>query len=403
MQKNVPSHNDKFKKMLKPNILYFAPCGLHEGVGGGARLRNMLDALRRLEANTQLISYLPGEKFKVTHKQIDNFLNTTTISVRRLSPKIFKVFALVPIFIYGLKHIRKSNIIFAHASGIVSGFPALILAKMLNKPLVLDHMDIKDPETPPVIYDSVIKNSNIVFTISRYLEEEARKMGCRNVAYVPVFIDPKVFRKDILEGVKIRRQLGIKDEEIAIGYAGSFSHIEGVPFLLKAFKKLSSKYKNVKLVVVGDSNVADSDNVAQLLNELVLDERVILVPPQPHKLMPKYLSVFDIACSPKIDCEENRAANPIKIYEYMSMGLPMVVSAVGEISHVIEDECDGFLVGPGDEAALERRLEYVIHNLDSLQEVGERARKKIIENYSQQAMLKKIADALQELCQERSH
>ena len=389
-------------EVLKPNILYFAPCGLTEGMRGSARLRNMLDVLEQLEAITQLIAYLPGEKLGVTHKRVGNYLNTTTVHVPKSSPKFFKLFALLLIFIYGLRHIRKSNIVLAHSPGILSGFPAFSLAKIFSKPLLVDHMDTKDPDTPKFIYNSVLKNSNIVFTISRYLEKEVKEIGCRNVVYLPVFINTDAFQKDGLERVKIRKKLGIGDNEVVIGYSGSFWHVEGVPFLVKTFKSLSDRYENIKLVLVGGKNAANSDNIPQLINELSLKERVIIIPPQAHELMPKYLSAFDIACSPKIDCEENRAANPIKIYEYMSMGLPIIVSAVGEISNIIEDGYDGFLANAGDENDWERKLEHVIQNLDSLQGVGEKARGKIIENSSQQVMLKRIRDALKELSSKTS-
>ncbi|MFC1966131.1 glycosyltransferase family 4 protein [Chloroflexota bacterium] len=388
---------EKSMKVMKPSILYFSPCGLGEGVGGGARLGNMMGVLGQLETNVQVISYRPADKFGVTHKQVNNCLNTTIVSVRRSSPKILKLFALKLIFIYGLKHIGKSNIIFAHAPTVVSGFPAFILSKVFNKPFAIDHMDIKDPDTPGFIYNYVLKNADIVFAISRYLEEEVRDMGNLNAVYLPIFLDVEVFKKDVLARVQIREKLGIDDKEVVIGYAGSFSHIEGLPVLLRVFKNLSSKYGNIKLIVVGGSNVAGSDDVEKLIDELNLKERVILVPTQPYELMPKYLSAFDIASSPKIDCDENRAANPIKIYEYMSMGLPMVVSAVGEPSNVIQNGYDGFLVKPEDEYDLERTLEYVIQNLDSAKAVGERAREKIVKNYTQQLMQKRIEEALERL------
>jgi len=381
----------------KLSILYFAPCGLAEGVGGGARLRNMLDVLARLETNTQLISYLPGEKFEITHNKISDCLNTTIISTRRSSPKVLKLLALVQMLIYGFKNVKKSDIVFAHAPTIASGFPAFVLAKIFRKPLLIDHMDIKDPDTPKFIHNCVLKNSNIVLTISRYLEEEVKQIGCKNVVYVPVFVDIDVFQKDTLARAEMLEKLGIDDKEIVVGYTGSFAHIEGLPFLLKAFKSLSNKYENIRLVVIGGRNVPDSDDIAGLINELALNDRAILVHPQPHELMPKYLSTFDIACSPKIDCAENRAANPIKIYEYMSMALPTIVSAVGEISNIIENGYDGFLVKPGDVNDLEGKLEYVIQNADSAQEVGRRAREKIIRHYSHQAMLERIENTLKQL------
>jgi glycosyltransferase involved in cell wall biosynthesis len=258
-------------------------------------------------------------------------------------------------------------------------------------------MDVKDPDTPSSVYNRLLSNSDAVFTISHYLEEEVEQVGGKRVVYLPVFVDADIFQTDTTERAKIRKSLGMADKEIVIGYAGSFSRIEGVPFLLKAFKSISRRYVNARLVVVGGRNVADSDDIVGLTSELGLNNRVILVPHQPHALMPKYLSAFDIACSPKIDCEENRAANPIKIYEYMSMGLPMVVSAVGEIAKVVENGVDGFLVKAGDEKDLEKTLEYVIQNPDSAPEVGKRAREKVMKNYTQLVLRKRIEDTLDSL------
>lgn len=376
------------------NILYFAPCGLGEGVGGSARLKNMVDVLQRLELNVHLISYLPGEKFSVTHEQVNERLKTTTVSVRRSSAKIFKVLALGLIMMYGLKHVWRSNIIFAHAPIIVSGLPALILAKIFRKPLVIDHTDVKERDTPQFIYSTVLKNSAIVFAVSRYLEEEGKQLGSKKVIYIPGFVDANMFQKDSLQRRKIRESLGVAEKDIIIGYAGSFWYGEGVPFLVRAFKKLLKTHENIKLVVVGGRNVANSDNIAQIVEELGLREKVIVVPPQPYELMPQYLSAFDIACSPKIDCEENIAASPIKIYEYMATGLSMVVSAVGQPVSVIENGVDGFLVKPGDENDLERALEHLIQHPHLAQEVGQKAREKVIGNFTQQALSKKIEEAL---------
>lgn len=384
-------------EVLKSNILYFGPCGLFEGMGGSARLRNMLDVLGKLQANIHLISYLSEKKFRMTHKRVSDYLNTLTVHVPRSLPKLFKLFALLLIFMYGLRYIKKSNIILAHGPGIVYGLPALILAKTFSKPLLIDLTDSRDPDTPGFIYSRVLKNSSVVFAVSRYLVEVAREAGCRNVVYAPGFIDADIFQSNASERAKIRKKLNIGSNDVVIGYAGHFSPIEGLSFLLKAFKSLSKRYENIKLVLLGGRSVPGSDNIMQLANEPDLKEKVILIPPQPYESMPAYLSAFDIACSPKIDCAENRAADPIRVYEYMSVGLPTVATAVGSTANVIENGRDGFLAKPGDEDDLERILEHVIQNLDSLQEVRRKAREKVIKDYTQAVILKKIENVLKEL------
>lgn len=387
--------------MLNLNLIYFAPCGLYQGIGGGARLKNMINIFERMGVNIQLISYVPENKFKIKHEQTSDFLNTTTIHVPKSLPKFLKAFAIPLIFMYGLKYVKRSDILFAHSPAITSGFPAMILAKTFNKPLIIDHMDLKDPDTPRFIYDGVLKNTTIVFAISPYLEGAVRKVGCKKVVYVPIFIDTDVFQRDVSARKKIRKDLRIGDKEILIGYAGSFWYGEGVPLLLKAFKNLVKRYKYIKLILIGGTNAPDSDNdsdnISVLIDELSIKEKVILIPPQPHEFISKYLSVCDIVCSPKIDCEGNRVANPIKIYEYMSMGLPAVVSAVGEISNVIENGVNGFLVKPGDKEDLERTLEYIIQNIGSMGEVGKEARRTAIEKYSYDAIRDTIKQSINEI------
>ncbi len=379
-----------------PNLLYFCSGGLHQGIGGGARLNNMVAIFEELGVNIRLLSYFPEAEFRIKHEQNGGFLNTTTIYVPKSLPKFLKAFSIPVILIYGLKYARRSDIIFAHSPTMVTGFPAMILSKMLRKPLIIDHMDSKDPDTPRFIYDSMLRNSTFVFAISHYLEEEAKDRGCRNVIYVPISIDTDVFQRDVSGGRKIREQLRIGDSEVVIGYAGSFWHTEGVPVLLKAFGNLVKRYENTRLMLVGGGKTADSDNISLFVDELALKEKVSLIPPQPYELIPRYLSACDIACSPKIDCEENRAANPAKIYEYMSMGLPVVVSAVGEIIDVIKNGVNGFLVKPGDESDLERTLGYVIRNLESVKgEIGKKAREEVIKNYSQRAAQEEIGELFQ--------
>ncbi len=376
-------------KKIKPSLLYFAPCEPGQGMGGGGRLRNMLSILES-QAKTSLIMYLSKEKLGLFQRYNSPYLYMTGVYTNKGMPKILKVIALIPIFYYGARYSRKCNIIISHAPTLVTGFPALILSKIFRKPLIIDHMDIKDPDTPGFIYELILKKSDIVLVLSRYLENEVKCLGNKNVIFLPNFIDTDMFKRDETARKELMDELGINERDILIGYAGSFSRGEGLNHILRAFERISNRYASTKLLIIGGRNVPDSENIPDLVRELKIENRVMLIPPQPHDKVPKYLSVCDILCSFQLDCDLNRAAAPIKVYEYMAMEVPVIASRIGEIQYVIEDGVDGFLVNVNDERDLETKMEYIIENLGCLHEVGVRARKKIVDNYSKGIFLEKI-------------
>jgi glycosyltransferase involved in cell wall biosynthesis len=150
-------------------------------------------------------------------------------------------------------------------------------------------------------------------------------------------------------------------------------------------------------MLIGGKNVPGSDDIPLLVNKLSLEDKVTLIPLQPRAIIPKYLSACDILCSPKIDCEINRAANPVKVVEYISMGLPAVCSAVGGIIDTIDDGTNGFLVEPGNAKNLKEKLEWIILNSEQAKEIGENGRKTAVEDYSNSAIEGAILQTINEV------
>lgn len=378
--------------MNKKEILYFAPCGLDEGIGGSGRLKNMVDILQILDTKVKLISYLSLEKFDINF-MVGKNLDITTITFPQKVHIFIKIFAVPLIFVIGLVNIRNKDIIISHAPHIASGFPALILSRLFRKPLIVDHMDIKDPSTPQFIFDLILKNST-VFTISHFLENEVKEKYGSQTIHMPIFIDTEFFKFSPKMKDKLKKELNLSSSETIIGYAGSFWHVEGVPYLIEAFKDLRKMHDNIKLIIIGGGNAPESDDVENIIETMGLKKDIILISRQPYGNMPNYLSICDIVCSPKINCEENIAANPIKIYEYMSMGLITVSSAVGEVNSVIKDNVNGFLVEPGNVSDLKNKLDYIINNLENMDKIKINARKLIIKEYSQKVFKIKINNIL---------
>ena len=393
------------KKLNGLKITYIGEASLNDIVGGAVRLRSTLNLLEGMGVEVDLITYYRNsDKFSIKRERINPLLHSTTVGIPKNLPKFLKAFSALPVFLYAWKSAKKCDLIFTNFIFILSSIPAIILSKMFNKPIVLDYYDVVSmvPNiVPDIIYKYFAKNADCVFGISPQLVDRARMYGCKNAMYVPNFVDSNHFKVDLKAREKIREELGIKKDEIVIGYAGSFGYVEGIPFLLQAFKNMTKKkYSKIKLAIMGairSPSPKGADDIPKLVEDMDLKNEAILIPLQPHEEVPKFLSAFDILCCPKIDCYMNRWIIPIKIIEYLSMGLPTVASSVGGIPYTIENGVDGFLVKPGDVKDLEEKLEWIIQNSERAKEIGENGRKKAIEKYSYEAIESTIREAICEI------
>lgn len=375
------------------------------GVGGAARVENLINLFKDMGFNIYLIAYstLPN-KLGIDHEIIDESIRMTAINIPYNYPKFLKFLTIIPILFYVLKSAPQCDIIFADFIGLITSIPALLSKKLFHKPIILDYIDLKLDFVPHAIYKYMVRNADCTFAISPYLFKLAKDdYGTDNVLYVPNSIDTNLFKMDLDERDVIRKELGIKTDETVIGYAGSFWYVEGVPILLKAFRNLLNKNKNIKLAIMGKVLMTrNDDNISKLVEDMNLCQNVILIPLKPHKVVPKYLSAFDVLCCPKIDCEINRAASPVKVPEYLSMGLPTVASAVGGILDVIDNEVNGILVEPDNVNDLENKLEWILLNPDRAKKLGQNGREKILNAYSCNAIKRVIARSIADVFSKRN-
>ena len=383
------------KKLNGLKITFIGQASLDDTHGGATRLRDMINLLNGLGIEVNLITYsFYSDKFSIEQKRINPLLQATIVCVPNNLPKVLKAFSVLPVFIYARKFSKNCDLIFANFRCIISSIPATILSKMFNKPLILDYLDV-DLKILDIIYKYNAKNADAVFAITHQLIDKAKMYGCKNAVYVPNFVDPNRFNINQEARKKIREELGIKKDEIVIAYTGAFWYVQGVPVLLKAFKNLRKKYSNIKLAIMGwFRSPKTDDNVAKLVENMNFRDNVLLIPTQPIEDVPKFLSAFDILCCPKIDCEINRSITPMKIIEYLSMGLPTVASSIGGIPDTIEDGVDGFLVKPSDVKDLEEKLEWIIENPERAKEIGENGRRTAIEKYSFEAIEDTVRQAI---------
>ena len=131
---------------------------------------------------------------------------------------------------------------------------------------------------------------------------------------------------------KLRGEWG--EDRPVILYTGSFEPYQGLPLLLEAMTLIQDSFPKALLVMVGGrpEQVAE---VTQQAERLSLGDVVICTGERPSDEIPSYLAAADILVSPRRD----GINTPLKIYDYLPAGRPIVATRTASHLQVLDDQC----------------------------------------------------------------
>lgn len=167
-----------------------------------------------------------------------------------------------------------------------------------------------------------------------------------------------------------RQNNNISKDEVAIIYAGSWEEWKGIDVLIKAYARALKKVDNCKLILVGGGK-KEIVQTGQLIESLHIDrQRIILVGFISQIDVVKYLKISDIGVIPNIrTITGSRYTSPLKIFEYMAAGLPIVASDLPSIREILTDKEAAFFE-PEDEHDLADKLINLISDKTKRERMG---------------------------------
>jgi glycosyltransferase involved in cell wall biosynthesis len=101
--------------------------------------------------------------------------------------------------------------------------------------------------------------------------------------------------------------------------------------------------------------------------------------------IPGLLASMTVAVAP-YPAQTDFYFSPLKVYEYMAAGLPVVASDIGQLKSLIEDEVNGLLVPPSDPVALATALDRLRQDPSLANRLGQAARKAMMQNHTWDAV-----------------
>lgn len=170
--------------------------------------------------------------------------------------------------------------------------------------------------------------------------------------------------------------------QIILGFVGRIHKDKGVDTLSEAIEILASRNFQLKILIVGKDEGADS-SLSDGIKDSVIKVGYV-TDPRP------YYALMDVLILPS-----RREGFPNVVLEAASMCVPAVASnATGVVDSVL-DEVTGLIFEVGDAESLANAIQKLILNPDLVAKFGLAARQRVEENFSQSDVWAKTLDYLQ--------
>jgi glycosyltransferase involved in cell wall biosynthesis len=184
-------------------------------------------------------------------------------------------------------------------------------------------------------------------------------------------------------------------DEPTVGFVGTLSNWQSLDDLLRATVALNRSGDRMGVVLVGDGQVRTS--MESLARDLRVEDLVRFAGRVDASRIPALISGFDICFSgqrpPSIG---QMYHSPLKLYEYLAMGKPVVASAYDDARAVVEEGVTGFLYDPLREGDLERALRSALNARGRWVEMGRVARERVVGEHTWTHRARQVLDAVAE-------
>ncbi|MDQ1299439.1 MAG: hypothetical protein QG636_107 [Patescibacteria group bacterium] len=241
---------------------------------------------------------------------------------------------------------------------------ALVLIQyvLLQKPFVFEAH-----AKPSFASRVVAKKARNVVVISNGLRRayEAAGIPPERITVAPDAVDEHLF-DGVPDRFAARIALKLPSEASIVVYAGHLYPRKGAVTLARAATHLSG----IEIVFVGGT----STDIAAFKKEWGVQKNIRIVGHVPHAQVAWYLRAADVLVLPNSgkDTDSAEFTSPMKLFEYMASGTPIVASDVLSLREVLNDGT-AMLVSPDDAQALAEAVSGALSNREAMGEKAEKA------------------------------
>jgi glycosyltransferase involved in cell wall biosynthesis len=363
-----------------------------------------------LGAEIDFLTYGEGEDVDIPGMRIIRIPRFSFLGNVKTGPSALKLFLDVFLFLWAVGLLVKNRYDFVHAHE-ESVFFLRFLKPIFGFRMIYDmHSSLPQQLTNfqytesgflisafEKLENSCLKSADVVITICPDLTDYVSGLGVNggkvfqieNSIFDPIRIAPSAPSREAVPGKKDVPENGIeipRDRKIVV-YAGTLEHYQGIDILVTSFRHVAGRNPDAFLLVVGGTP-AQVDHYRAMANELGLTDRVLFTGRVSQSLAKHYTGLASVLVSPR----KTGTNTPLKIYEQIASGIPLVATDIYSHTQVLDDRT-AFLVKPEPEDMARGILE-ALDGRERCRSVVENALKLYERKYSRSVYREKLESAL---------
>jgi len=180
---------------------------------------------------------------------------------------------------------------------------------------------------------------------------------------------------------ELRRKLGIPETAKVVATVTEMSEVAEVVNLLLAFERVVIKKPSSRLIVVGHG--PKFKEIEREMLNLALGSKVVMTGAIKDTEIPDYVALAEVF----VNLSSRTTGFEPSLLEAMAQKKVIIGSEVSPMSTIVEHSIDGFLIRPADVAELTALLLDIFAGHLPVVEIGEAARRKVLDLFDPQKMV----------------
>lgn len=207
-----------------------------------------------------------------------------------------------------------------------------------------------------------------VIAVSPQVAGYCRAHGATSPQTVPNGVNPERFP-----------DLPANGSPFTVGFLGTLKPWHDVDTLIDAFARIAGALPQARLLVVGDG--PERERLESRMAELGLADRAEFTGAVDAAEVPRHLAGMSVGIA-AYRADQPFYFSPLKIYEYMAAGLPVIVTTTGNLESLVKGGRYGAAVPPGNSIAMAAELRDLAANPARARRMGAAAREHVFARHS---------------------